>query len=212
MTAGVAAALAVGFVTDARAESIIKNPGDHPDYSVELEPHLVLALGDAPGSPYWVDDAGFGLGFRASIPFLDGPIETINNSMAITFGFDWAHYGDDNACWRGRYWDDWRVYYDDEDCSANAFWFPVALQWNFWLTDIISVYGEPGLAIRHWRYNGPCYYWDPRGDFRICDYDNTDVIPVFYGGARFMFSDTVGLTTRLGFYPTMLNVGASFLL
>jgi hypothetical protein len=46
---------------------------------------LVLDWAGAPGP----DSEGFGAGFRASIPlFHNGPIDTINNNMAITFGFD----------------------------------------------------------------------------------------------------------------------------
>ncbi len=202
VTAAIAASLTLGALsTEARAESVIKRPGARQDYSVELEPHLVLAL----DGPVWADE-GIGLGFRASIPIVDEPIKTINNNMAIGFGFDWAHHGDDNACWWYRR-NDWG-YYADWNCNANSFWFPVVLQWNFWLTDIISVYGEPGLAIRHWSYDQPCPDWDG-----ICKFDDTDILPlVFYGGGRFMFSDAVGLNVRLGFWPTMINIGASFLL
>ncbi len=198
---GVAAGLVLGTLApDARAESVIKRPGARPDYSVELEPHLVLAL----NGPVWADE-GIGLGFRASIPIVDEPIKSINNNMAISFGFDWAHHGDDNDCWWYRR-NDWGYY--DHNCRANSFYFPVTLQWNFWLTDIISVYGEPGLAIRHWRYDQPCRDWDG-----FCDYDDTDILPiVMYGGGRFMFGETVGLNVRLGFWPTMLNVGATFLI
>jgi len=200
-TATVAAAVVLGALqTEARAESVIKRPGARPDYVVELEPHL-LAISDGPA---WAD-GGFGLGFRASIPIVDDPISTINNNMAIGFGLDWAHHGGDNDCWWWRR-DDWG-YYNNYDCNANSFYVPVVLQWNFWLTDIISVYGEPGFGIRHWRWNQPCPDWDG-----MCNFDDTDPIPVFYGGGRFMFGETVGLNTRLGFYPFMFSVGASFLL
>ena len=203
VTAGIAAVLTLGALPSAaRAESVIKRPGARPDYSVEFDTHLVLAL----DGPVWANE-GFGLGLRASIPIVDDPIKTINNNMAIGFGFDWAHYGDNNGCW-WRYRDYYNVY-PDVRCDANAFWFPVVLQWNFWLTDIISVYGEPGLAIRHWRYDYPCNYnsWDG-----ICTRDDTDILPlVFYAGGRFMFGDTAGLNVRIGFWPTMINVGGAFL-
>ena len=39
-----------------------------------------------------------------------------------------------------------RVY--DDDCSVDVFMAPVVVQWNFWLTPIISVFGEAGLADR----------------------------------------------------------------
>ncbi len=200
VTAGIAMSLAISALPgEAQAETVIKRPGARPDYSVELDPHLVLLF----DGPYWADE-GFGLGFRASIPIVDDPISTINNNMAIGFGLDWAHHSDDNGCW---WWDNRRTYYDGHNCDANSFWVPVVLQWNFWLTDIISVYGEPGIGIRHWRYDRPCGDWDG-----MCEYHDTDPVMVFYGGARFMFSDTIGLTTRLGFHPLMFNLGASFLL
>src|SRR4051812_3706379 len=82
----------------ARAEeSIIRRPGDHPAYSVEIEPHLLAAFllthagaGD-----------GYGLGGRFSIPLMkNGFISSINNSVAIGFGLDWAHY---SGCYYAYY-------------------------------------------------------------------------------------------------------------
>lgn len=95
-----------------------------------------------------------------------------------------------------------------EDCSINSFWFPVVLQWNFYLTDIISVFGEPGLAIVHHRWDrwGRC--WSP--DFCDPDGNDTTLRPALWGGARFMFSDRIGATVRLGF-PS-ITAGISFLL
>ena len=196
---GLAACAVWSLTSPARAESIIERPGARPMYSVELDPHVLAAL----GGPVWADD-GFGLGFRASIPIVDDPIKTINNNMAIGFGLDWAHYGEKNRCW------DYYHYRYDYDCDANALWFPVVLQWNFWLTDIISVYGEPGIAIRHWRWEYPCAEGNWAG---LCDRDDTDFLPlVFYAGGRFLFSERFGLNVRIGFWPSMLNVGASILL
>ena len=92
-------AVATGlFSTPALAEdSIIKRPGDHPHYSVELEPHLALAfLAPTAGSN------GVGIGGRATIPIVqNGFVKTINNSVGIGFGLDWVHY---NGCyyWNGR--------------------------------------------------------------------------------------------------------------
>src|ERR1700742_955133 len=75
------------------ARAQIKEPGNHPKYAVELEPHF-LAHWD---EPYWGGD-GIGVGLRASIPIIeDGPVTTINNSLAIGFGFDWAHFS--GGCW-----------------------------------------------------------------------------------------------------------------
>jgi len=202
---GLSLALAATVLPDtASAESVIKRPGAHPDYSVELEPHAVIGWGGWYAGPF--DDEGFGLGLRASIPIVQqGPIKKINNSMAIGFGGDFLFYdGDDYDC-------DWgRCRGFTRDYGGNALYLPVVLQWNFWLTDVISVFGEPGLAIRHaWvHWEGPC--GSPTG---YCDYDDsdTDFVPfIFFAGGRFMFGDTVGLTVRLG-WP-YLGVGASFLL
>lgn len=185
----------------AHAQNIIKHPGDHPDYSVELEPHLLLGWGR---SGY--GNTGLGLGMHAVIPFLDnGPVSTINNNMGIGFGLDWAHYSND--C-RGYYGGRW-AYGGACDISANSFMFPVYVQWNFFFTKVISVYGEAGLFIAHdtWESDycgvGPGWGW-------ACDGSDTNVYPWFSGGGRFLFSDTVGLNVRLG-YP-MLTVGASILL
>lgn len=182
----------------AHAAGIIKNPGDHPDYSVELEPHALLAW----GGPWWNgSDAGFGLGMHAVIPFLkNGPIDSINNNMGIGFGLDWAHNSNNGCGWyyRGGGW---------ANCgwSANTLMFPVYVQWNFFFTDVISVFGEGGLGIAHsWATFDNC----PIG-FN-CTNSGTDVYPLFEGGGRFLFGKTVGLTVRVG-YP-LFTVGASFLL
>src|SRR5262245_61097054 len=64
------------FCGVASAQSIIKQPGNHPDYSFEIEPHLAFE---------WARDGydeGIGPGVRFNIPFMhNGPIKTINNNM-----------------------------------------------------------------------------------------------------------------------------------
>jgi len=191
----------------ALAAGIIKEPGKHPHYSVELEPHFVFTWDWLPREA----QDGLGVGLRASIPFFhNGPIDTINNNMAITFGLDWAHSsfpcGPGPA---GRPPPGYPYYYDNYNCSSNSYWLPVALQWNFFLTDVISVFGEPGFAIVHSRWNlwEPC---PPGGG--LCEYGHSDTTlrPVFWGGARFLFNDTIGLTVRVG-VPSM-SVGLSILL
>jgi hypothetical protein len=185
-------------VASSTAFAQIRNPGAHPRYGVELEPHLVLQWTD---EPYW-DDEGIGIGLRGSIPIIDnGPIRTINNSLAISFGLDWAHFGD---C--GRY---------DDFCDANDFWFPIVAQWNFWLTKSISLFPEIGLAIQYSTLG-----WD--GDFpnecervngvRWCsgDADDLDVEFVTWLGARFLVADGIALTLRLG--RPSLTFGVSFFL
>src|SRR5512140_1015887 len=137
LAAGSLAILATLTTVDARAEGIIKNPGDHPKYSVELEPHGLLDWDN-----YWWGSTGYGLGMHAVIPFLDnGPVSTINNNMGIGFGLNWSHFSD-NACgwayggFRGTVFGPGAC-----DVSANSVKFPVYVQWNFFFTKIVGVFG-----------------------------------------------------------------------
>lgn len=173
-----------------RAEAQIKRPGAHPRYSLELEPHLLVQHDD----DWLADDEGIGPGVRLSIPFLDnGPIPTINNNMAIGFGVDWAFY---NQCRR----------FDEDDCDVNMLWFPVVVQWNFFFTPVVSVFGEVGGGI---------VYRSADRDVGClgnnCDETDLDLFrPLFFGGGRFLFSETVGLVVRLG--TPYVSIGATFLL
>jgi hypothetical protein len=182
--------LAVGVSWADPAAAQIKQPGAHPRYTVELEPHLMVQHSDN-----WIaEDEGFGPGLRLSIPLMhNGPIPSINNSLGIGFGLDVAFFDD---CRRVR----------DDDCDARMLWFPVVAQWNFFFTKVVSVFGEAGLGIVH-----------RSADFeRGClsdDCDDTDLDlfqPLFFGGGRFLFSDSVGLVVRLG--TPYVSVGATFLL
>src|SRR5262249_3913515 len=134
-----------------------------------------------------------------SIPVMSpGFVKTINDSIAISFGLDLIHYdGYDYYYGCGRF----------GLCAYNygSFWsayFPVALQWNFWLSDKWSVFGEPGFAFRHSFYSdvycAPGYYCPPHDDF----------YPAIYAGARFAVSNSLALTMRLG-YPTLFSFGLS---
>jgi hypothetical protein len=185
----------------AAASAQIDRPGNHPRYGVELEPHLVVQWAHEP----WWDDDGIGLGLRASIPLLeDGPVRTINNSMAIGFGLDWAHF--DDAC--GPAFNDGPF---DDDCSADDFWLPVVVQWNFFFSDLISAFPELGLGIQHSRWDG---YWCGRGNDRyLCrdgDASDTDVHLLFWLGVRFHLSQEIAITLRVG-TPSLL-LGVSFFL
>ena len=190
-----ALALAIGVSTVAtplRADrSIIKQPGQHADYSFEAEPHALLGLWGVPGPG---GGTGFGVGFRGSIPIVDnGFVKTINNSVAISFGVDWLRYDVDNWCRRFRPNRPVDCGFDD---NFDIFWLPVAMQWNFFLSENWSVFGEPGLALR---INDDHFDDDVNLDF------------VLYAGGRFHFSDKVSLTMRLG-WPSALSVGVSFFL
>ena len=169
----------------ARADDTIKQPGAHPAYNVEIEPHGLL-------DP-WNDvygNFGFGLGARFGIPIVaNGFIPSINNSVAISFGADWVHYG----CYAGF-----------SGCSADYLEFPVTLQWNFYVSQHWSVFGEPGLYVYHGFFNDDC------NALGICVAHGTEtsVLPAFFVGGRYHFSDTVALTMRVGFPYT--SVGVSF--
>jgi hypothetical protein len=93
----------------------------------------------------------------------NGFVETINNNVALGLGVDWAYYGP----------------------HSNVLWFPVVMQWNFFVTDVVTVFGEPGGAIR-----------------AVSGTNNNDIRidGVLQLGAKFMFSRYVGLTLRAG-YP-----------
>jgi hypothetical protein len=202
-----AAALATIVPAPARADDTIKRPGDHPQYSVELEPHILLGWAS---NYYYGSDDGFGLGGRVSINLTHhGFIEKINNSVAIGLGLDWVHYSAPNcyyfnnrpgpapgpACFAG--------------VSADFFQIPVVMQWNFYVARHWSVFGEPGLYVWHGAYgNGACY--DPAGHLVPCSFSSTGVGPAFWIGGRYHFNDTVALTLRLG-YPDLLTFGVSFM-
>lgn len=191
-----AAAATCTIASPARAESVIKNPGDHPDYHVELEPHGIF------GWEHLYAGTGFGLGGRVSIPIVDnGFVKTINNSVAISFGMDWLRY---SGCYYSVARN--RVTYD-YGCGASYFLFPVTMQWNFWLTTHWSVFGEPGFYIYHGVYDNYC---DPALG-PACSYPTaTGIDFAFFAGARYHFTEKVALTMRIG-WP-YLSVGVSFLL
>lgn len=105
---------------NARAdESIIKNPGDHPEYHFEAEPHGLLGF----AGPFERGRSELGLGFRGTIVIVqNGFVSSINNSVGIGFGADLFPRG-------------------------GTVFIPVVMQWNFWLTTHWSVFGEPGIGL-----------------------------------------------------------------
>jgi hypothetical protein len=204
-TLGLVLATAMFTVCQSRtclAQSTIRNPGDHIDYVAELEPHFLLGL-DPPGD---TSGTGFGLGLRATIPIVkNGFISTINNSVGITFGLDWLRYsGQDVAYGPCVQWIPGpnstlictRVG-SPYGGAADYIYLPVAMQWNFWLHQQFSVFGEPGLVIYDRR---PRYYGD----------SNLGLIPMLDLGGRWHFSKPAALVFRFG-YPTF-SLGVSFFL
>ena len=188
-------ALAIGALSlSARAHAdtmIIRNPGDHSRYAFEAEPHLLLGLINPPGP---ASGTGFGLGFRGTVKLVDnGFVPTINNSIGIGFGADWVHYGGGGqVCVTDSGPSGVRTCANSD--AVSELWFPVVMQWNFFLSRQWSVFGEPGLAFRYQSVPG----------FRDLTVD-----PQLYLGGRWHFSDQMALTMRLG-YPTF-SVGVSFM-
>jgi len=201
-TATALAALVTFATTAARAEGIIKNPGDHPKYAVELEPHGLLEW-----DGYYWGGTGYGLGLHAMIPFVDnGPVSTINNNMGIGFGLDWGHFSEDNCgvFFNGR----GAIVNGVCNGTENMLLFPVYVQWNFFLTKVVSVFGEAGFGIEHAWWNWDANVGCPAGYY--CGANHTGAFPYFEGGGRFIFGDTAGILVRIG-YP-YFTVGADFLL
>jgi hypothetical protein len=111
-----------------------------------------------------------GGGFRGTIELVDnGFIKSINNTVGIGFGADF---------------------------TRDTIRIPVVMQWNFFLSNRWSVFGEPGAAIIvHDRRD--------RGRNGIDHF-------AFYAGGRWHFAERMTLTMRLG--KPAFSVGVSFLL
>lgn len=184
--------------TVASAESIIRREGDHPKYSVELEPHLGLGFampGDYGGS-------SLGGGLRLSIPVAHrGLIDGVNDSAAIGFGIDLMRYSGGGAvagrCAEYRGAGPERICVRVEGAPGPAFQalLPVVFQWNFFLDPAWSVFVEPGIGI---------YYQHHEVDGSAI----AGAFPVIQLGGRYHFSQSAALTFRIG-YP-YFSLGVSF--
>lgn len=163
------AASALLLANEASAQLIIKNPGDHPPFRAELEPHGVIVPWGGPFGYRYAGPArgGFfaaGAGFRATIKLVDPVIPRLNNTIGITFGLDLT------TC-------DYCSYRDNV-----SFWTPVGAQWTFFLTRDWSVFGEPGVIFQSdGLYRG---IW---------------AAPMFEVGGRWHFKDKITLTMRAGY-------------
>lgn len=169
------------------------------DYTAEIEPHLVF--GSAP--PGRGAGSGLGVGVRASLVVApDGFLRDVNDSVAIGVGFDFAHYA-------GRYaldgYRDQCLHFETgpagtmvcTDVTSNGGYYnylfvPVVMQWNFWLTEKFSAFGEGGLSVYHLGNEG------------------FGATPAIFVGGRLRLTDIITLTARLG-YPTF-SFGVSFML
>lgn len=143
--ASLAACAALGsWSTPAAADTlVIDRPGAHPNYGVELEPHLLVGFIDPPGFGH---GQGFGFGFRGTVELVDnGFISKINNTVGLGFGLDWFAFSD----------------------GKTSLWAPLVMQWNFWLTRSWSVFGEPGGGLYLGNSTGfrPAFYGGARFHF-----------------------------------------------
>ena len=191
---------ALAFAPAARADDTIKRPGDHPDYAVEIEPHGLWGWTHYNYAP----DDGFGLGARFSIPIVKrGFIPSINDSVAIGFGVDWLHYSG-VGCYDYYGPHGGGPCYDVGD--ANYVFFPVVMQWNFFVAHQWSVFAEPGLVI----YHGFFDYCSGAPAGTPCGNPSTTGVDfAFYVGGRYHVSEHLALVLRLGF-PTF-SFGVSFM-
>jgi hypothetical protein len=193
---GLAVCITSSLTTPAHADRLmIRRPGEHPNYVFDAEPHLNIGLIDPPGVGA---GKGIGAGFRGTIELVDnGFVATINNTVGLGFGIDYVEHGVDDRrppCLR----------YDPADpdvCletgdSTTYLVFPVVMQWNFWLSQQWSVFGEPGAIL---------YVVEDGEHDEDLQWDGA-----LYVGGRWHFADFAALTLRLG-YPTF-SVGVSFLL
>ncbi len=196
--------LGVGVLSPTAVRAQISEPGAHIRYSVEVEPQVSLQWSGLPG-----DAAGIGPGLRLSIPIIgDGPISSLNNSLAVGIGFNWAYFQETCGAY---FWDGANLTPDDADyatfskpCKAHQFTAPVVVQWNFFMTRFLTLFAEPGMAFLHERRSGTGWC-----DGEPCSTkDDTTKLPfVFWGGARMTMSDSVALTIRLG--TPYISAGAS---
>jgi hypothetical protein len=192
-------ACALASPRTARADDTIKHPGEHPRYPVEIEVHGLWGWTHYNYAP----DDGFGLGARFSIPIVEnGFVPSINNSVAIGFGLDWLHYAGAGCYYGGPH--DQGACYDVGD--ANYLFFPVVMQWNFFVARQWSVFGEPGFVIYHGFFD---YCAGAPPGFNCGSPSSTGIDFAFYAGARYHFNEHVALVMRIG-YPTF-SFGVSFM-
>jgi hypothetical protein len=110
---------------------------------------------------------GVGAGFQGTFNVADqGFIRRVNDSVGVGFGANFA--------------------------TNERFLLSAAMQWNFWLSENWSVFGEPGVGLRFGKKGGKPDFW-----------------PHIGAGGRFHIERNITLTLRVGF--PVFAVGASFL-
>jgi hypothetical protein len=189
-------AVVLGATLANAGDQTIRTPGDHPHYAIEVEPHGLFGFG---GLGAW-GGFGFGAGLRLSIPVMqNGFIPKINNSVAITFGGDFLHY---ENCYS-------TIYGLGYGCAANYLYFPVALQWNFFVAQKWSVMAELGAAPYYGFFDNYCDNLNQQQRLFCTSPSHFSVTPWFNAGGRYHFNEHVALTLRIG-WPTF-SVGVSFM-
>lgn len=190
------------FVHPAAAQLTIEDDKAVPDFTVELEPHGIL-------TPFWPPrgsaDVGVGLGALVGINLAPrGFIPTVADSVSLGIGLDWVRYFGgrpsvgDCVEWVGDS-------PDEEICvrvrggggSGSYIFAPAVMQWNFYLTEDWSVFGEPGLAM---------FFHSGAIDDRL----RFGLTPVFNLGGRYHFSERAALTMRIGYPYTSVGVSLYF--
>ena len=190
------------FVRPAGAQLIIDDDKAVPDFTVELEPHGVL-------TPFWPPrgSADVGVGFGALVGINLAPrgfIPTVADSVSLGIGLDWVKYVGGRPSvgecveWVGDSPDEEICVRTRGGGGAGAYFFvPAVMQWNFYLTEDWSVFGEPGLAM---------YFHSGSIDQRL----RVGLTPVFNLGGRFHFSERAALTMRVGYPYTTVGVSLYF--
>jgi hypothetical protein len=123
----------------------------HAPYVVEIEGQ-VIGETLAPPNPA---SRGAGLGGRASFPILPTGFLGTRDNFALSTGIDWVATSTD-----------------------PHFIVPFELQWNFWITDDLSIRLEPGAAVLFGAGNR--------------------VVPSLYGGARYRIWKQLYVHARAG--------------
>jgi len=184
---------------DAYEASVVHAQRAPIEYVAEVEPHLVL--GSAP--PGRGTGSGAGIGVRARLVLSsDGFISGVNDSLALGLGLDFGHYAGAYALNGYR---DQCLHFEPgpagtsicTDVTSNGgtynyIFVPAVLQWNFWLSQRFSAFGEAGLGLYH------------LGNYGF------GATPAIYIGGRLRLTDRITLTARLG-YPTS-SFGVSFMM
>ena len=192
-------AMVVGSAATGQRTEHHQEPGDHPDYKVEIEPHLDLRLGE----PLLRLERVRRRLARFAIPIVqNGFVPSINNSVAISFGARLPAL--QRLLLRRGVFDRQRLRLRRELLDLPR-------------RDAVELLAH--AALERLRRAGPLHLprrlrrhsaATTRGSGTACEPVATGVDFAAYAGGRFHFNDTVALTLRLG-YPT-LSFGVSFLL